>query len=108
MTPWTLPFFWTALAAGVLCGAALSLLGVFVVARREVFVGLTVAQLAGLGTVLGVVLGAGHGSGRGGGGTVGALPPQGFGAVASGCGFGGFLPPGCGAVGLDPLQSPRG
>jgi zinc transport system permease protein len=58
LLPWTFPFFRTALAAGLLCGAALSLLGVFVVARREVFAGLTIAQLAGLGTVIGVVAGA--------------------------------------------------
>lgn len=48
----TLPFVRSALAAGVLVGAGCSYLGVFVVLRRTVFVGIALAQLAALGVAL--------------------------------------------------------
>ncbi|HJW15277.1 MAG TPA: metal ABC transporter permease [Thermoanaerobaculia bacterium] len=53
-----LPFFQRALAAGLLVGAAASLLGVFVVARRSAFFGDAVAHASLAGVALGVVLGA--------------------------------------------------
>jgi ABC-type Mn2+/Zn2+ transport system permease subunit len=57
MNPFELPFMRTALAASLLGGTALSLLGAFVLLRRVSFAGLAVSQLAALGTVAGVVLG---------------------------------------------------
>lgn len=54
MNPFSLPFMQTALAASLLSGTALALLGVFITARRVAFSGLAVSQLAALGTVVGV------------------------------------------------------
>jgi ABC-type Mn2+/Zn2+ transport system permease subunit len=56
MNPFALPFMRTAVAASILTGTALSLLGVFMTARRVAFSGLAVSQLAALGTVVGVSL----------------------------------------------------
>ena len=65
MNAFALPFMRTALAASVLTGTALSLLGIFLTARRVAFSGLAVSQLAALGTVVGISLLDFH---RGGGG----------------------------------------
>lgn len=61
MTAFELPFMRTALAAGLLAGNALALLGIFVLARGVSFSGLAVSQLAALGAVLGAVLGLHYG-----------------------------------------------
>jgi ABC-type Mn2+/Zn2+ transport system permease subunit len=56
MNPFALPFMRIALAAGLLAGTSLALLGVFMTVRRVAFSGLAVSQLAALGTVVGVSL----------------------------------------------------
>jgi ABC-type Mn2+/Zn2+ transport system permease subunit len=61
MSPFSLPFMWTALASGLLAGTALSLIGVFLTARRASFAGLAVSQLAALGAVAGIACGLEHG-----------------------------------------------
>ncbi len=48
----TLPFVRSALAAGILVSISCSYLGVFMVLRRTVFVGIALAQLAALGVAL--------------------------------------------------------
>ena len=65
MNPFALPFMQTALAASLLCGTALALLGVFILVRRVAFSGLAVSQLAALGTVAGVSVLALHGGAAG-------------------------------------------
>lgn len=60
MNPFSLPFIQTALAASLLAGNALALIGAFVLMRRVSFSGLAVSQLAALGAVAGVFLGAHH------------------------------------------------
>ncbi|HRY29793.1 MAG TPA: metal ABC transporter permease [Elusimicrobiota bacterium] len=62
MNPFSLPFMQTALAASLLAGTTLSLLGTFILARRQVFSGLAVSQLAALGTVVGVLVGLHYGA----------------------------------------------
>lgn len=62
MNPFSLDFMRTALAASVFAGTALSLIGIFVLARRQVFSGLAVSQLAALGTVVGILAGFHHGT----------------------------------------------
>lgn len=57
MNPFALPFVQTSLAASLLAGNALALLGAFILLRRVSFSGLAVAQMAALGTVAGGVLG---------------------------------------------------
>lgn len=57
MSAFELPFMRTALAAGLLGGNALALLGAFVLLRGVSFSGLAISQLAALGTVVGAVLG---------------------------------------------------
>ncbi len=56
MNAFALPFMRIALAAGLLAGTSLALLGVFMTVRRVAFSGLAVSQLAALGTVVGVSL----------------------------------------------------
>lgn len=56
MNPFAIDFMRTALAASLPAGAALSLIGTFVLARRVSFSGLAIAQLAALGTAVGAVL----------------------------------------------------
>lgn len=57
MSPFSLPFMRTALAVSLLAGTSVSVIGAFVLVRRQVFVGLVASQLAALGAVLGVLLG---------------------------------------------------
>lgn len=57
MTFWALPFMRTALAAGLLGGSALAMIGVFTATRGLSFSGLAAAQWAALGTVVGVLAG---------------------------------------------------
>lgn len=57
MTAFEPPFMKTALAAALLGGNALALVGAFVLLRGVSFSGLAVSQLAALGTVVGAVLG---------------------------------------------------
>lgn len=57
MSAFEIPFMRTALAAGLLGGNALALLGAFILLRGVSFSGLAISQLAGLGTVIGAVLG---------------------------------------------------
>ena len=52
----SLPFMRTALAASLLAGNAVAILGTFVLMRRVSFSGLAVSQLAALGGVVGVLL----------------------------------------------------
>ena len=56
MQIFALPFMRYAILASTLAGMALSLIGIFVIARRISFVGLSVSQLAALGTVCSVML----------------------------------------------------
>jgi ABC-type Mn2+/Zn2+ transport system permease subunit len=53
MNPFSLPFMQIALAASLMAGTALALIGVFILANRVSFSGLAVSQLAALGTVIG-------------------------------------------------------
>lgn len=57
MNVFAMDFMRTALAAALLIGLSLSILGVFLTLRRMAFSGLAVSQWAGLGTVIGVALG---------------------------------------------------
>lgn len=58
VNPLSLPFVHVAIAASLLAGNALALLGGFVLLRRVSFSGLAVSQLAALGAVLGAIIGA--------------------------------------------------
>ncbi len=61
MNPFSLPFMQYALAASLMAGTALALVGVFILANRVSFSGLAVSQLAALGTVVGGLLGFHYG-----------------------------------------------
>ncbi len=63
MNPFSFPFMRTALAVSLLAGTAVSVIGAFVLVRRQVFVGLAASQLAAMGAV-GVLLGL-HASAHG-------------------------------------------
>lgn len=65
-----LPFMRLALAAGLLAGTALSVIGLFSVTRRVAFSGLAAAQWAAVGGVLGALWGFHIGSGFVSGGAV--------------------------------------
>jgi ABC-type Mn2+/Zn2+ transport system permease subunit len=65
-----LTFMRVALAAGLLAGTALSVIGVFTVARRVAFSGLAAAQWAALGGVIGALAGFHVGAGVVSGGAV--------------------------------------
>ncbi len=59
MNLFELSFMRTALAASLLAGNAVALLGLFVLMRRVAFAGLSIAQLAALGAVVGILIGHG-------------------------------------------------
>lgn len=60
MNPFSLPFMQLAVGASLLSGIALAWLGVFILQRQVAFTGLSVAQLAALGTVVSIALNLGH------------------------------------------------
>jgi ABC-type Mn2+/Zn2+ transport system permease subunit len=52
----SLPFMWMALAAGLLVGCLCAYLGIFLILKRIVFVGVALSEIAAAGLALGLVL----------------------------------------------------